>query len=315
MVADRYGDVTTMLKFSDGTTICERPKKTRLSPEEMAERKLVRENIKNARKPLSPEKSQKVSEIFSIFKKKLKLTTAEIARGMSIDAKKLRRLCNREQPWKVGDVVKLEQAFPYWKDLAEKPDAPAQGSFCPDCGSNKSTVERTGTNFLRGLGHEDVILQRTRRCTTPNCKQQWGTYEISKERFEELAAKSLKKEVEQKECEKCKQNLKVYSKWTPERVEELEKLLETDLSAKEIGLKLGITRNSVIGKARRIGEAKTRWLSLVKEYQRSDPPALPDQPNSLDEFDLKIEKLKIVFDKGLMTPVELKTEILKFVKG
>ena len=97
-------------------------------------------------------------------------------------------------------------------------------------------------------------------------------------------------------------------------MEELERLLETDLSAKEIGLKLGITRNSVIGKARRIGEAKTRWLSLVKEYQRSDPPALPDQPNSLDEFDLKIEKLKIVFDKGLMTPVELKTEILKFVK-
>ncbi len=231
MVPDRYSDLVTLLRFP---------------PEEIPERKLVWENIKNAGKPLSPEKSRKVSEIFSIFEKKLKLTKAEIARGMSIDPKKLRRLCNREQPWKVGDVVKLEQAFPYWKDLAEKPDTPAQGSFCPNCGSNKISVERTSTSSATGIGCEDVIFERKRKCLAPTCKQRWKTYEISKERFEEIAEKLLKKEV-----------------------------------------------------------------GLVKEYQRSVPP---DQPNSLDEFDLKIEKLKIVFDKGLITPVELKTEILKLVK-
>ncbi len=40
--------------------------------------------------------------------------------------------------------------------------------------------------------------------------------------------------------------------WNAERVEELTKLWATGLSASEIGRKLGITKNAVVGKVRRL---------------------------------------------------------------
>tara|TARA_R110002126_G_scaffold285080_1_gene435194 strand:+ start:1286 stop:1891 length:606 start_codon:yes stop_codon:yes gene_type:complete len=192
MVADRYGEVQTALKFSDeSTVVCERPKRRRLTPDEIAEQKLAMENIRNARNSLSPEESRQVSIILSGFKKATNLTTAGVARKIPMEPKKLRRLLKDEQVWKVGDVVKLEQAFPYWKDLIQKPINPVQGSFCPDCGSNKTTVERTGTDFATGLGREDVILERRRKCVTPNCGQVWSTWEISKKRFQEIVEQTL----------------------------------------------------------------------------------------------------------------------------
>ena len=46
--------------------------------------------------------------------------------------------------------------------------------------------------------------------------------------------------------------------WTPERVEELTKLWATGLSASEIGRRLGITKNAVVGKVRRLDLAMRR---------------------------------------------------------
>lgn len=54
--------------------------------------------------------------------------------------------------------------------------------------------------------------------------------------------------------------------WTSERVAQLSKMWATGLSASEIGRRLGITKNSVIGKARRLDLAMRR------------APALPSKP-------------------------------------
>lgn len=52
--------------------------------------------------------------------------------------------------------------------------------------------------------------------------------------------------------------------WTPDRVEQLTKLWETGLSASEIGRRLGITKNSVVGKARRMDLAMRRAPAAPK---------------------------------------------------
>lgn len=52
--------------------------------------------------------------------------------------------------------------------------------------------------------------------------------------------------------------------WTPDRVAELTRLWETGLSASEIGRKLGITKNSVVGKARRMDLAMRRAPAAPK---------------------------------------------------
>lgn len=52
--------------------------------------------------------------------------------------------------------------------------------------------------------------------------------------------------------------------WTPERVEELTKLWATGLSASEIGRKLGITKNAVVGKVRRLDLAMRRQPPVAK---------------------------------------------------
>ncbi|MEE2745969.1 MAG: GcrA family cell cycle regulator [Pseudomonadota bacterium] len=46
--------------------------------------------------------------------------------------------------------------------------------------------------------------------------------------------------------------------WTPERVKELTGLWATGLSASEIGRRLGITKNAVVGKVRRLDLAMRR---------------------------------------------------------
>ncbi|MDP6172868.1 MAG: GcrA family cell cycle regulator [Rhodospirillales bacterium] len=53
--------------------------------------------------------------------------------------------------------------------------------------------------------------------------------------------------------------------WTSERVAELSKLWASGLSASEIGRRLGITKNSVIGKARRLDLAMRRQPSVPRK--------------------------------------------------
>jgi GcrA cell cycle regulator len=52
--------------------------------------------------------------------------------------------------------------------------------------------------------------------------------------------------------------------WTPERVAELTRLWATGLSASEIGRKLGITKNAVVGKVRRLDLAMRRQPPAAK---------------------------------------------------
>jgi GcrA cell cycle regulator len=52
--------------------------------------------------------------------------------------------------------------------------------------------------------------------------------------------------------------------WNAERVEELTKLWATGLSASEIGRKLGITKNAVVGKVRRLDLAMRRQPTTPK---------------------------------------------------
>ena len=53
-------------------------------------------------------------------------------------------------------------------------------------------------------------------------------------------------------------NMPPNHEWTAERVEELTKLWATGLSASEIGRRLGITKNAVVGKVRRLDLAMRR---------------------------------------------------------
>ena len=52
--------------------------------------------------------------------------------------------------------------------------------------------------------------------------------------------------------------------WTDERVEELKKLWDSGLSASEIGRHMGITKNAVVGKVRRLDLAMRRAPAPVK---------------------------------------------------
>jgi GcrA cell cycle regulator len=56
--------------------------------------------------------------------------------------------------------------------------------------------------------------------------------------------------------------------WTVERVAELTRLWASGLSASEIGRRLGITKNAVIGKARRIDLAMRRAPAQVPRKAR-----------------------------------------------
>ena len=59
-----------------------------------------------------------------------------------------------------------------------------------------------------------------------------------------------------------------YTVWTEDQVKQLTELWETDLSAREIAGELGVTKQAVIGKVRRLGLAKKRRLGLA---MRRDP--------------------------------------------
>ena len=54
-----------------------------------------------------------------------------------------------------------------------------------------------------------------------------------------------------------------YTVWTEDQAEQLTKLWATDLSASEIAGKLGVTKNAVIGKVRRLGLAMRRNPAVI----------------------------------------------------
>ena len=86
-------------------------------------------------------------------------------------------------------------------------------------------------------------------------------------------------------------NMPPNHEWTAERVEELTKLWATGLSASEIGRCLGITKNAVVGKVRRLDLAMRRapappkrkpnivTLDRLKANQCSWPEGDPGEPD------------------------------------
>ena len=54
-----------------------------------------------------------------------------------------------------------------------------------------------------------------------------------------------------------------YTVWTEDQAEQLTKLWATDLSAREIAGELGVTKNAVIGKVRRLGLAMRRNPAVI----------------------------------------------------
>ena len=66
--------------------------------------------------------------------------------------------------------------------------------------------------------------------------------------------------------------------WTPERVKKLTKLWATGLSASEIGRRLGITKNAVVGKVRRLDLAMRRAPTTETQAKCGDIRPLKGQP-------------------------------------
>ena len=62
--------------------------------------------------------------------------------------------------------------------------------------------------------------------------------------------------------------------WTDEKVKMLEALLEEKLSASQIGERLGVSRNAVIGKAHRLN-MKLRPPSIASAARRRQKPSAP----------------------------------------
>ena len=56
--------------------------------------------------------------------------------------------------------------------------------------------------------------------------------------------------------------------WKPEKVKELIALWDTGLSCAKIGEKMGITKNAVVGKARRL-KLRSRQMPLIRMHSRS----------------------------------------------
>ena len=63
--------------------------------------------------------------------------------------------------------------------------------------------------------------------------------------------------------------------WTPEQVELLSKLWTEGLTTSEIGLRLGVSKNAVVGKAHRL--SLVARPSPIKRNENSKPPQ-PKQP-------------------------------------
>ena len=67
-------------------------------------------------------------------------------------------------------------------------------------------------------------------------------------------------------------------KWTPQNVQKLKKMLAKGMSARQIAEDFGVTRNSVIGKANRLGlsvqaEKKTKTTTPAKADKPKKAPA------------------------------------------
>lgn len=78
--------------------------------------------------------------------------------------------------------------------------------------------------------------------------------------------------------------------WSPEKIERLKVMVSENLSASQMATKLGVSRNSVIGKLSRLG--------LSSNYMKARKPSPPRQPR------LRRHKLTRLMQAPLRTPLE-----------
>ncbi|MBK67986.1 MAG: hypothetical protein CMP22_07650 [Rickettsiales bacterium] len=79
--------------------------------------------------------------------------------------------------------------------------------------------------------------------------------------------------------------------WTDERVKKLKELWVKDVTAEIIGNKLGVSKNAIIGKARRMGLKKRKRRCKVKvdnaTAQRASPNTIRIKKNKADIQEIK----------------------------
>jgi GcrA cell cycle regulator len=78
--------------------------------------------------------------------------------------------------------------------------------------------------------------------------------------------------------------VEVASVWTGERLEQLTKLWGQGLSITQIGLKLGVTRNAVVGKVHRVGLPK-RQSPIVRSNKPFEPKRKKRLPLTFSNWD------------------------------
>ncbi|MBH68952.1 MAG: global cell cycle regulator GcrA-like protein [Rhodospirillaceae bacterium] len=76
----------------------------------------------------------------------------------------------------------------------------------------------------------------------------------------------------------------VISVWNEERLEQLTKLWEEGLSITQIGLRLGVTRNAVVGKVHRMGLPK-RQSPIVRSDKPFEPKRRKLSPLTFADWD------------------------------
>ena len=157
----------------------ERPRRKRLTIEETRSQRLDRINTAKLKNKLPKDRCDEIRNLLKKLKEACNYNTAELSRASSIDQKKLRRFLRGEAKFiTVGDVSKLEKAFPDWKIITENYFIAPKGRECPKCTSTRLKVERTISGRINAKGPIASYIrnQRDRKCLS--CNYRWTTYEI-----------------------------------------------------------------------------------------------------------------------------------------
>ena len=175
----------------------ERPKRKRLTIEEIRSQRLDRINTAKLKNKLPKDRCDEIRSLLKKLKEVCNYNTAELSRASSIDQKKLRRFLTGEVKFiTVSDVFKLEKAFPDWKTITENSFIAPKGRECPKCSTSKGNVEKTrlkvertisGRINAKGPIASYIRNQRDRKCLS--CNYRWTTYEIDSDIVNEFIFK------------------------------------------------------------------------------------------------------------------------------